>query len=262
MQQLRLTFLLFILPLWGVQAQTVQAQAPTLQAPTVQTQAVSDSIPFAKPPRDHKILKMTVPSAVLIGAGLYTMHDHGFYSSEDAKQTLRTDFPNFHTHVDNYLMFAPLVAAYGLNAFGIESKNNFTHKTGILVASAATMGIAVTSLKYATHVTRPNGEPYSFPSGHTAAAFMIATFLDHEFRDQSIWISVGGYTIATATGAMRMLNNKHWMTDVLAGAGVGILSTNMAYLVHDHYFKNVKTKVSIAPAMPYGKPGIGIYGSF
>src|SRR5436190_12885626 len=167
MQQLRLTFLLFILPLWGVQAQIVQA-------PTVQTQTVSDSIPFAKPPRDHKILKMTVPPAVLIGAGLLTIHDHGFYSSEDAKQTLRTDFPNFHTKADNYIMFAPLVAAYGLNAFGLESKNNFVHKTGILVASAATMGVIVTSVKYATNITRPNGEPYAFPSGHTAAAFMMA----------------------------------------------------------------------------------------
>mgnify|MGYP003199246539 CR=1 FL=1 len=65
---------------------------------------------------------------------------------------------------------------------------------------------------------------YSFPSGHTATAFMTATMLTKEYGHISPWIGIGAYSVATATGLMRMANNKHWLSDVLTGAGIGILA--------------------------------------
>lgn len=67
----------------------------------------------------------------------------------------------------------------------------------------------------------------SFPSYHTTQAFIGATVLAEEYggRRGGGWIMAGGFTLATATGAMRLLNNRHWSSDVLAGAGIGILST-------------------------------------
>ncbi|MCD8260639.1 MAG: hypothetical protein LUD15_03380 [Bacteroides sp.] len=42
---------------------------------------------------------------------------------------------------------------------------------------------------------------------------------------------MAGYTVATGTGVLRMYNNRHWLGDVAAGAGFGILSTKLAYLI-------------------------------
>ena len=82
-------------------------------------------------------------------------------------------------------------------------------------------------------VFRPDSiDNNSMPSGHTTLAFISATFLFEEFKDVSIWIGVAGYSIATATGVIRMLNNKHWMSDVFVGAGLGILVTELTYFVY------------------------------
>ena len=75
-------------------------------------------------------------------------------------------------------------------------------------------------------------------SGHTATAFMTASMLVKEYGYKSPWIGIGAYSAATATGLMRMANNKHWLSDVLAGAGIGILSTEMGYYLADLIFKD------------------------
>ena len=67
---------------------------------------------------------------------------------------------------------------------------------------------------------------------HTATAFMGAEFLYQEYKDISIWYGITGYVVATGTGLFRMYNNRHWLTDVATGAGIGILSTKIAYWVH------------------------------
>lgn len=80
---------------------------------------------------------------------------------------------------------------------------------------------------------RPNGSGFnSFPSGHTANVFASAEFLNQEYKDIHPWIGYAGYTVATATGILRMYNNKHWLSDVVAGAGFGILSTKVSYLIY------------------------------
>lgn len=75
------------------------------------------------------------------------------------------------------------------------------------------------------------------PSGHTATAFMTATMLTKEYGHRSPWVGIGAYSVATATGLMRMANNKHWLSDVLTGAGIGILSTEAGYYLADLIFR-------------------------
>jgi len=53
-----------------------------------------------------------------------------------------------------------------------------------------------------------------------------------EYKDVSPWYGVGGYILAASTGFMRMYNNKHWLSDVVAGAGTGILSTDLTYYLY------------------------------
>ncbi len=100
------------------------------------------------------------------------------------------------------------------------------------------MATTVQVSKSTTHVWRPDGSNYhSFPSGHTATAFMTATMLSKEYGHLSPWVSVGAYSVATTTGLMRMANNKHWLSDVMVGAGVGIISTEFGYWIADAIMK-------------------------
>lgn len=86
--------------------------------------------------------------------------------------------------------------------------------------------------KYTAHVRRPDKSNYkSFPSGHTATAFMAAMMMHKEYGDRSPWYSISAFTVATATGISRILNNRHWLSDVLAGAGIGILSDRIRLFI-------------------------------
>jgi len=181
-----------------------------------------------------RILKNTLLApTLLIGAGIASMNDRGWYSSYDAYECIQENYPDFHSQLDNVLLFLPAAGVYGLNWAGVKGKNNFMDRSLICLVSvslaAATNGI----IKRSTNVLRPDGSDYlSFPSNHTALAFVSATFLHMEYKDRSVWYGVAGYTIATATGVLRMLNNEHWMSDVLVGAGIGILTTKVSYLLY------------------------------
>lgn len=101
------------------------------------------------------------------------------------------------------------------------------------------MAAMVNGIKYTAKVERPDGSTRnSFPSGHTANSFMNATFLQKEYGEyRHPLYGVGAYTLATATALGRQLNNRHWVSDVLAGAGIGILSTQLGYLIANRVFK-------------------------
>jgi membrane-associated phospholipid phosphatase len=131
------------------------------------------------------------------------------------------------------------------------------------------MSGTVFGLKKWTKVERPDGSSNnSFPSGHTANAFMGAEFLYQEYKDVSPWYGIAGYVVATGTGLFRMYNNRHWFSDVVAGAGFGILSTKVAYWIYpwmkEKIFKDKDEKYS-GMAMPFynGKQaGVGLVLNF
>lgn len=159
--------------------------------------------------------------------------------------------PAFRHRADDYLQHAPIVIVYGLNWLGVEGKNDFANRTAILIKSEMMVGILTFSLKRITAVPRPDTkELTSFPSGHTAQAFATATFMAREYGHKNIWYSIGAYTVATGVGAMRVMNNRHWMSDVLVGAGIGILSTNLAYLTHQYRWgkKNKRGQTTVMPS--------------
>ena len=101
------------------------------------------------------------------------------------------------------------------------------------------MTILVYGVKYSLCRLRPDQSAYnSFPSGHAAKAFMAATMLHKEYEGRSPWISIGGYGLASLTGVSRVLNNKHWLTDVVAGAAIGIGSVHLGYFITDKIFRH------------------------
>ena len=149
--------------------------------------------------------------------------------------------PTFNTKAETYFLFTPIVMVYGLNLAGVEGKNTFIDRTALLGLSGLFAEISDESLKHLTHRLRPNEQDYlSFPSGHTTAAFMGAEFLAQEYSEKSPIYTVIGYTAAVTTGIFRMYNRDHWFSDVVAGAGFGVLSTKAAYLVYP-YLRNALT---------------------
>lgn len=139
-----------------------------------------------------------------------------------------------HYGIDNSLPIMQAAVAWGLDFVpGVEARHNFRDRTLILATSYSLMFALVYTTKELTGVERPRqwGEYNAFPSGHTAVAFTGAHILYKEYRDHSPWIGVGGYAAATAVGALRVINNAHWVSDVIAGAGVGILSAEAGYLM-------------------------------
>ncbi len=147
---------------------------------------------------------------------------------------------NFHNEIDNYTQYVPLALAIGLKLGGVESRSDWPRFWASSAASAAIMAGLVNGIKYTASEMRPDGSTRnSWPSGHTATAFLAATILHKEYGlTRSPWYSVGAYTLATATGVMRVLNNRHWISDVLSGAGIGILSVELGYGLMDLLFKN------------------------
>ena len=164
-------------------------------------------------------------------------------ANKEVREEILEHNDKFHTSIDNYLQFAPAASVYLLNASGIKGKHNFKDRTILLGMSTLLMAGTVFSIKKITHQLRPDGSAYnSFPSGHTAAAFSGAEFMAQEYRGHSPFLRFSGYAMSTGTGVLRMYNNKHWLTDVITGAGIGILSTKASYWL----FEKMKKKNSRA----------------
>lgn len=162
-------------------------------------------------------------------------------SQKKAFRSARFNFEeNFKSEVDNYTQFAPYAVVTGLKLAGYEGRSDWPRFVTSTLLANAVMATFVNSTKYSVKEMRPdNSTRNSFPSGHTATAFAAATVLHKEYGlTRSPWFSVGGYTVATATGIMRVLNNRHWISDVVAGAGIGLFSTEVGYFLGDMIFKN------------------------
>jgi len=152
------------------------------------------------------------------------------------------EFSNEKTRIDDISQHFGHGSVYLLNILGRKGENNFKNRTLILGTSFLIMSGTVVSLKNITNIQRPDGSSTnSFPSGHTATAFMGAEFLYQEYKHKSPIYGVVGYFVATSTGLFRVYNNRHWMTDIATGAGIGILSTKIAYLTNP-YTKKIFTK--------------------
>ena len=152
-----------------------------------------------------------------------------------------------------------------LTTYGFVFKNEKIKSTAFLATQAyITAGAIETLLKYLTSRQRPdyinptsNTEPSepifhgpfykfskqatgtsnsSFPSGHTTAVFAAATVYAMEYRHHP-WIPVFAYSFATAVGISRMTESKHWPTDVLVGAALGILSGRQVVNNYHRYMK-------------------------
>jgi hypothetical protein len=177
--------------------------------------------------------------------------------------------PTFSTNAESFFLVTPIVMVYGLDLIGVEGKNTFIDRTALLGLSGGILGLTGYVTKYTTHRLRPNKADYlSFPSGHTSIAFMGAEFLAQEYSEKSPVYTIIGYSVAVTTGIFRLYNRDHWFSDVVAGAGFGVLSTKAAYLIYPylrnaltHKGKNGKSTM-VMPTYQNGTPGLSFAAQF
>ena len=146
---------------------------------------------------------------------------------------------DFKTGIDDYTQFFGPAMVVGLKLGGYEGRSDWPRLLASAGMSYLIMAGLVNGIKYTAKEMRPDGSTAnSWPSGHTATAFVGASLLHKEYGlTRSPWWSVAGYGVATATGVMRVLNNRHWISDVMSGAGIGIMSTELGYALCDLMFK-------------------------
>ena len=173
--------------------------------------------------------KGLVLPVVLIGAG-------AIGGQIDAIKEIDFGLPSspMHTHtgfvLEDAVQYAPVAAFYALNMGGLKSAHNLKDGTALVAASYCITAAATYALKKVVDERRPNGADYdAFPSGHAAVSFMGAELLRLEYKDHCPWIGYAGYAAATYTSLARLRHSEHWFHDLLAGAGVGILGTRVAY---------------------------------
>ena len=161
---------------------------------------------------------------------------NNFKQDSKTKSSLLT---NFKTGIDDYTQYFGPALTVGLKLGGYESRSDWPRLLASAAMSYGIMAGFVNGIKYTAKEMRPDGSSAnSWPSGHTATSFVGATLLHKEYGlTRSPWFSVAGYGVATATGVMRILNNRHWISDVMSGAGICIMSTELGYALSDVLFK-------------------------
>ena len=198
---------------------------------TVNAQSVNDSLPLPAKPIQynyHTVRSYILPTSLI----LYGVLAQNVQPLRNLNESVRKQVAapvGKQTNIDDYLQFVPSVSSHVISLLGVKAKHKLFDRLMIDGMTAAISISAVYVTKRISHETRPDGsDDLSFPSNHVATAFASAELLSYEYGDQSPWYGIAGYAVATATAYLRMYNNQHWFGDVVAGAGIGIVSAKIA----------------------------------
>jgi hypothetical protein len=226
----------------------------------------NDSIP----PIKFQYKSLIIPG-VLLGYGIIGIESDGLKIWNLEVQEEVYEHIDEHVSIDDFSQYFSIVSTFSLDRAGLTAAHNYKDRAIILATSYIIMGGSVNALKYSINTLRPDGSTFnSFPSGHTATAFMGAEMVWQEYKDSSIWPGVIGYTVALSTGMYRIYNDRHWVTDVAAGAGIGILSTKIAYWVNPFLSKiltkknkkNQDVALAFVPLISKRQNGLGVFVRF
>jgi membrane-associated phospholipid phosphatase len=137
------------------------------------------------------------------------------------------------SRLDPYLKWTPFMAALVLNVTAKKRKHSFKAWLLIIAICEGVQAAITETLKKNLKELRPQPSlsTRSFPSGHTATSFAGAELLRSEFSKEHPVTCYSGYVIAVATAVLRLRENKHWLTDVAAGAAIGIISARLSLML-------------------------------
>lgn len=197
-------------------------------------------------PKPNRLLfkgsNLVIPAA-LMAAGVVAEDNHYGSLKNSIARDRNEMMMNFRNRIDDYVQFAPFVALYGFEWLGMTPRTDVRNRTAIMLKAQILNLGTVYILKNALKSPRPDGTALSFPSGHTANVFAGAALLATEYGQDNPWVPFAAYGVASGVGLMRIANNKHYISDVLFGAGLGILSVRAAYWTHQYKWTKKKSTV-------------------
>ncbi|WP_430896808.1 MULTISPECIES: phosphatase PAP2 family protein [unclassified Paraflavitalea] len=206
--------------------------------------------------------------AIMFGYGVSAIKIQALKDLNNSiKEEMVWENPHPKQHADNFCQFTPAILTVALSGFGVKAEHKPLEQVVLFGLTNVVLNTTVTSIKRISHQQRPDSSSYeSFPSGHTAEGFAGAEMMRLEFQHQNPLLAYSGYLFAAATGYLRIYNNKHWFSDVVAGAGVGIASTRFTYWVYPKLkkwvFKKSSSKNIILPTYKNGAVGLCFQSKF
>ncbi|MBO4455208.1 MAG: phosphatase PAP2 family protein [Bacteroidales bacterium] len=170
-----------------------------------------------------------IAPAVLLGGGLgihYLGHDSVDAAVREwnlSKVNVGGTGPFY--DIGTWVEYGTPVVYMGAGLLGAKSRHSFADRA---MEGAMSYLFCVSTgyiLKKAFHTLRPDGSNYnSFPSGHSMITFTGAELMR---MDYGPWWGAAFYGLACGTAVERVYADRHWLSDVLAGAGIGILSAHV-----------------------------------
>jgi membrane-associated phospholipid phosphatase len=188
-----------------------------------------DTKPYLKPSG------LIVPGALLIYGGLKPVINDIPKLDDRIWAHMQDHYPDFHTNAEDYLMWVPSASVYAMDAFHVKTQHTFKEHLILDVGSVLVTGaLGFGMRKISEHITVYNTHDTRFPSGHTSNAFRGAELVHQELKYSHPVLSYSGYVVATGVGLLRIYNKEHLLSEVIAGAGLGILSTKLTYWIFGH----------------------------
>ena len=181
-----------------------------------------------------KPVTLIIPGTFLVYGALKPVVSGIQQLDNDIMKQVKKNYSGFHTNAEDYIMWAPSASLYLMDAFKVNTKHSF--KEHLLLDAGSiivTGGIGYVMRKITGNIKEYNMQGTKFPSGHTANAFRGAEILHQELKNSHKLLSYCGYLPAVTVGVLRIYNKAHLLTEVLAGAGLGILSTKLTYWVFE-----------------------------
>lgn len=269
---MKLTILSWLLIITFSIVYVVSADATEMLSDSVRTDTciVTNAVENSYNPHQLNYKRLLLPMT-LVGVGVWGVgNDWMEHINRQVKEEMQENIDKKFTY-DDYMQFVPVATSYVLDWCGVKVYHNLHERTLLLAMSASIMAAVTNGMKYSFREIRPDGSARnSFPSGHTATAFMGAELLRMEYRHVSPWIGYAGYAVAAGVGFFRAYNNRHWLNDIIAGAGVGIMSVRLAYWLYPKIFKdkscirrNNRPHISAVPLLYGGAVGgVMVYITF
>lgn len=269
LQFLLLLSLILLLPGISHASESCDSTAAVAIEETVTVADLPDSIPSAAiNPYRFRATDLIAP-AVMVGVGIAGLEAKGLKSvNRKVSDALWDDGSHKRIRIDEVTQVLPIAGSYLLNLCGVKGLHDYVDLTIITGTASLMLAAIVYPTKDFVRSPRPDGSNVnSFPSGHSAWAFMGAEIMRREYRHVSPWIGVSGYLVATGTAFLRLYNGAHWLTDVLAGAGIGILCAEAAYWLYPsitkHLFpKRYNSNIFLSPVASRNSFGLAASISF
>lgn len=187
------------------------------------------------PSNVFKAKQLILPGA-LFAVGTFGVYN-GTFRKIDTKIKNGMDHfrGNHYFRVDDWVQYLPAVTYFSFGSIGVSSKHSFKERVAVEATAYLSMAALVNIGKYSFREKRPDSNARnSFPSGHTATVFTGAELMREEY---GLGLGIASYGVATAVAFLRLYNGRHWFNDVVAGAGIGILSARIGYWMLPVYRK-------------------------